>query len=100
MIRAAGAGLAVEGPLTFATAARVYAAGRESVQAAAANSGGMPVAVDLAGVGAFDSAALALMLDWVREAAQGGARLRFVHLPENLLTLASLYGVLELIPHD
>jgi phospholipid transport system transporter-binding protein len=44
-----------------------------------------------------DSAAVALLLEWRRQAALRKKRLEFVNLPPNLLALAELYGVAELI---
>ena len=45
----------------------------------------------------MDSAAVALLLEWRREAARLGKGLNFVNLPANLLALAELYGVSGLI---
>ena len=56
--------------------------------------------IDFSGVGAVDSAAVALLLEWRRAAAARGKTLEFVNLPANLLALASLYGVADLVqPH-
>ena len=49
-------------------------------------------------VEAVDSAAVSLMLLWVREAQRNKVNLSFVHVPENLLSLARLYDVAELLP--
>ncbi len=54
--------------------------------------------VDLAGVNEVDSAALTLLLEWLRLAQARKAGLAFVNLPANLTSLATLYGVLDLIP--
>jgi phospholipid transport system transporter-binding protein len=40
---------------------------------------------------------VALLLEWRRQAAARGKRLEFVNLPPNLLALADLYGVAEII---
>jgi phospholipid transport system transporter-binding protein len=54
--------------------------------------------VDFSGVESVDSAAVGMLLGWAR-VAQGGAHvLRVVGLPEDLLSLARLYGVEELLP--
>jgi len=53
--------------------------------------------IDFADVGAVDSSAVALLLEWRRLAASLGKRLAFVNLPANLLALANLYGVADLI---
>jgi phospholipid transport system transporter-binding protein len=48
-------------------------------------------------VDAVDSSAVALLLEWRRQAVRLGKKLEFVNLPANLLALATLYGVEELI---
>jgi phospholipid transport system transporter-binding protein len=54
--------------------------------------------IDLAAVSDVDSSAVSLILEWQREAAQHNNHdLRFENLPANLRSLASLYGVAELI---
>jgi phospholipid transport system transporter-binding protein len=54
--------------------------------------------VDLAQVDEVDSAALSLLFEWMRKAHARNASLVFVNLPANLASLATLYGVLDLIP--
>jgi len=53
--------------------------------------------IDFAGITEVDSSAVALLLEWRREAARRHKGLQFVNLPPNLLSLAELYGVTELI---
>src|SRR5258706_3675282 len=53
--------------------------------------------IDFAGITGVDSSAVALLLEWRRQAAHRGKRLEFANLPPNLLALAQLYGVAELI---
>ena len=53
--------------------------------------------IDFADVAGVDSSAVALLLEWRRLAASLGKRLAFVNLPANLLALANLYGVADLI---
>jgi phospholipid transport system transporter-binding protein len=45
-----------------------------------------------------DSAAVSLLLEWVRQAAQLGHKLRINNLPDNLQCLVKVYGVKELLP--
>ena len=54
--------------------------------------------IDLQQVEAVDSAAVSLMLLWLREAQRNRVNLCFDHVPENLLSLAHLYDVAELLP--
>ena len=55
------------------------------------------VAVDLAGVTDVDSTAVSLLLEWRREAGRNGRAVSFVNFPDNLKSLAALYGVTELL---
>ena len=56
------------------------------------------VRVDWSGVTEMDSAAVALMLAWVREATSRHASLHFENVGEKLKTLITLYGVGEFLP--
>jgi phospholipid transport system transporter-binding protein len=90
VIRREGDRLQVFGNLTIQTAATLQ-------------QQGIPVDVpalsmDLSGVEAVDSAAVALLLGWQRQAQAQGVSLHFENLPANLLSLAKLYGVAELLP--
>lgn len=53
--------------------------------------------VDLGGVSEVDSSAVALLLEWQRQAGARGARLSWAALPEAIHNLATLYGVQDLI---
>jgi len=55
------------------------------------------LAVDLSQLEEVDSSAVSLLLEWLREAQRNQRKLRFTNLPDNLKSLATLYGVLELI---
>ena len=44
-----------------------------------------------------DTAALSLMMEWQRRAVALNKKVVFTHLPANLTSLASLYGVTEFI---
>lgn len=48
---------------------------------------------DLGGVKTADSSGVALMLAWLRKAQSRGQRLTFINVPQNLDTIARLYGV-------
>jgi phospholipid transport system transporter-binding protein len=54
--------------------------------------------VTFRGVEEVDSAALGLILACRREAERHGRVIKFIDLPANLLALATLYGVSDLIP--
>jgi phospholipid transport system transporter-binding protein len=53
---------------------------------------------DLSAVADADSSAVAVMLGWLRHAAQAGAVVRFAGVPAGVLSLAELYGVSDLLP--
>lgn len=54
--------------------------------------------VDLAAVAAVDSAAVSLLLSWLRRAQRNQEALCFANVPDNLASLIGLYGVAELLP--
>lgn len=54
--------------------------------------------VDLGNVEAVDSAAVSLLLSWLRRAQVNSVAISFSNVPANLLSLARLYGVAELLP--
>lgn len=56
------------------------------------------VVVDFGAVEEADSAAVSLMLEWLREARRRSRALRFVNLPASVKSLALLYGVEGLLP--
>jgi len=54
--------------------------------------------VDMAQVESVDSAAVSLMLSWMRQAGSQGRDVSFIHVPENLRSLVDLYGLSEVLP--
>ncbi|AKU10555.1 NTP-binding protein [Azoarcus sp. CIB] len=85
--------LAIEGELTMATAAQWIERGRALARAE-------DLVVDLSGVSAADSSALALLFDWMRVARASGHKVRQTGMPAGMLSLATLYGVDELLPAE
>lgn len=55
------------------------------------------VTLDLGGVTEVDSAAVSLLFEWRRAALAANRTIRYVNLPDNLTSLATLYGVTELV---
>ena len=86
--------LAAAGPLTFATARLARAAGLALLGAAAAPQ---RFEVDCAGLGATDSAGLAVLLDWLAAAKGAGRSLHFLALPQGLAALARISEVEQLL---
>ena len=76
--------------LTFAGARTALAEGLRTIEEGQAE-------FDLANLAAVDSASVAVLLAWQRAALAKGLRLRLANPPKSLLSLASLYGVSELL---
>jgi phospholipid transport system transporter-binding protein len=91
VIRREGERLVLSGAVTLGNVARLLDEGRHHVDEGVDS-------VDLGEVTELDSALLALLLAWLREAKARGRTLRFTRPPEALKTIARLYGVDSLIP--
>ena len=61
---------------------------------------GLQVVVDATGLSRFDSAALAVLLEFRRECLALGKRFSILGLPTRLGDLANLYGIIELLPSE
>ncbi len=90
MIERDGDRLLVRGAITLAQVTRWREAGLQAID----RDG---LTIDLAGVNAADSSALSLLLEWQRAAKARGFRLTYSGLPENLRSLAGVYGILDLL---
>ena len=86
--------LAITGELTFATIPGVLA---QSAEFEARPDLPDKLVIDFIGVSGVDSSAVALLLEWRRQALRRGKTLVFTNLPANLVALARLYGVADLI---
>ena len=95
MIARDGDRLQISGRLTIETVTDIF----DTVLQPDGEAG---LVVDLGKVEAVDSAAVSLLLSWLRRAQRSQVTLCFSNVPENLLSLARLYGVAELLPlcHD
>ena len=91
MIQREGNCLRVSGSLTMATIGASFAEAMQPLD-------GKDWTVDLAQVEAADSAAVGLLLGWLRNAQRHEAKLVFVNVPGNLRSLADLYGVADALP--
>ncbi|MCC6474625.1 MAG: STAS domain-containing protein [Burkholderiales bacterium] len=90
MIRREGERLLVEGPLTMHTVPDLVAGAGEHFSAGVSQA-------DFGRVTDVDSSAVALALEWKRQAAGSGLNLRLENLPRAMQNLARLYGVSELL---
>ena len=90
MIALEGDTLRLDGPIVMANVGEFLRAGSMHV-------GSADLTLDLSAVTEVDSSALALLLEWRREAARRSRKLHLLNLPANLRTLAEVYGVVPLI---
>jgi len=79
--------------ITYQNAMAVAMAGRTAIQ------GGDRV-IDFSGVLRCDTTAVACVLDWIRLARAADGKLKLLALPDDLRSLAKLYGVQALIDGD
>ncbi len=85
--------LALSGRLTIDTTPALYRTGAQMLE-------NDDLLVDLAAVEAVDSSAVSMLLGWSRVAQSRGRSLRVAGWPEGLVSLADLYGVLEMLPQS
>jgi phospholipid transport system transporter-binding protein len=83
--------MAVSGDMTLETASALLAEGVAALTHDEA-------IFDLAAVAEIDSSGLAVLFGWLRAAGAQGKTLRIANPPHNLLSLAEVYGVGELLP--
>ncbi len=91
--RLEGDRLVLEGNINADTVPSLLAAGDQYLRR------GLSI-VDFGSVGHVDSSAIALALEWLRDARSAGRTLAFVNLPPAMQNLARLYDVSDLLaPH-
>ena len=95
MIQVDGAVTRVSGLMTIAAASALLLAGREVLEGAA---GGSTQRFDLSAVTEVDSAGLAVIFAWLRDAKSRNVELTFCNLPKSLDSLAAVYDVVTLLP--
>jgi phospholipid transport system transporter-binding protein len=93
VIRVEGERLYLSGPATLATAAQLLEEARGPLEAGVR-------AIDLGEVTEVDSSLLAVLFAWMRAAKQRDRSLSLARLPADLMSLAQLYGVAELLPQE
>jgi phospholipid transport system transporter-binding protein len=84
-------GFALAGVVTIATASIYVDAARTNWPQEG------DATIDFAGVTEADSAALALIFKWQRDAEKKGRKIHCLNIPANVMSLAKLYGVDDLI---
>lgn len=85
--------LVVRGRLTIATVPALFEAGLQYLARE-------DLLVDFSAVEAVDSAAVSMLLGWLRAAQRNQRTLHVTGLPDDLLSLARLYGVADLLPQQ
>ena len=91
MIEQSAGCLNVNCAMVMANARALLDCGRSSMVAG-------DVVFDLSSVKEADSSAVAVMLGWLRHAQILRSTVKFIGIPEGVLSLAKLYGVAELLP--
>lgn len=81
----------VQGPMTFDSVTDLW---NESLKLFENNAF---LQIDLAQVTHTDSAGLALLVEWLREASRQGARIEFLNLPSQMLALAGAANLEKLL---
>jgi len=85
--------MVVQGSLNMDTVPALYESGLKQLA-------GEDLNVDFSQVESVDSAAVGMLLGWARSALRLQHVLRVKGLPEELLSLAHLYGVAEMLPQQ
>lgn len=93
MIERGDGWMVVDGHLTIETVPALFETGLQHLASE-------DLRVDFSGVESVDSAAVSMLLGWTRAAQRSQRTLRVTGLPDDLLSLARLYGVAELLPQQ
>ena len=93
MIERGGEWMVLQGSLNIETVPALFETGLQHLSE-------KELSVDFSQVESVDSAAVSMLLGWARAARQVQQGLRVKALPEDLLNLARLYGVAELLPQQ
>lgn len=91
MIAREGDRLVLSGRLVMSNVPALYESGLQHLASE-------DLLVDFSGVEAVDSSAVSMLLGWTRAAQKQGRSLRVESMPEDLKSLAHLYGVDEMLP--
>ncbi|MCF8197336.1 MAG: STAS domain-containing protein [Sulfuritalea sp.] len=91
MISQSGNRVEVSGPMLMSGANTLLAEGGEAISANGTE-------FDLSAVTDLDSSCLAVIFGWMRAATTVGKTLSLRNPPRNMLSLAAVYGVADLLP--
>jgi phospholipid transport system transporter-binding protein len=90
MIVRNGSRLQVQGAVTMGNVSSLLEAGVQQLNPELKE-------IDFSGLEEVDSSAVSMVLEWLRISRSRNLQLRVANMPDNMRSLASLYGVLELI---
>ena len=82
----------IEGPLAFSTVVSLWERGNNLLKNKPS------ITIDLKAVTHSDSAGLALLVAWMREARVANVGLRFIDLPTQLCAMAKVCGLEAILP--
>lgn len=85
--------MVMDGHLTIETVPALFETGLQHLAS-------KDLRVDFSRVESVDSAAVSMLLGWTRAAQRSQRTLYVTGLPDDLLSLARLYGVAELLPQQ
>lgn len=85
--------LRLRGPVTFATAAQVWSRGERELAACE----GQAIEIDCSGIESADSAALAVLVEWLAWGQRHGRSLQLQAVPPTLLEIARISELEDLI---
>ena len=91
MIEVSAGQATVNSAMTLATAAALLDEGNRMIADSV-------TVFDLTSVNEVDSSGLAVVFGWLREAQRLGKQVTIRNLPQNLSSLAEVYGVSDLLP--
>ncbi len=84
--------LLLEGDLNFNTVVRLLGEFRSLLDQ------GTDIQVDLQGVSRADSAGLALLVEWMRNAKAVGKSIQFLNIPQQMLAIARVSSLDQVLP--
>lgn len=87
-----GGTIRIEGELGFQNVAELNPQGQALIASATS------LEFDLAGVVRVDSAGLALLVEWMRNAQTSGKSIRFLNVPPQMLAIARVSGLDQVLP--
>ena len=86
----------LSGQLNFDTVAQLLNKTGIDFQAIPAENG--QIDVDLSNISRFNSASLALLIEWMKMSQQKGLQIKYHSAPEQLLAIARAYGIDQELP--